>query len=157
MPMRPLSRADLPALRELAALADAEGFRFVGRLLDDLELNRVALDAPCEFFVARVEGEQLLAVGGVTLDPYVDDASIGRLRHVYVRPDVRGKYIGRALIRYLEGRAQGCYTSLRLRTDTPAASQFYERLGYAPLDSKSATHQRQLAHNLRALHDERCD
>jgi GNAT superfamily N-acetyltransferase len=134
----------------MAALADAEGFRFVRRLVDDLALDRVAIDAPCEFFVALVEDELLLAVAGVTPDPYVDDASIGRLRHVYVRPDVRGKHIGRALIRYLEGRAQGCYTSLRLRTDTQAASQFYERLGYAPLDSKSATHQRQLAHSLRA-------
>ena len=144
MSIRSLDIGDLPALHELAALADAEGFRFVRRFLDDVALERVALDAPCEFFPALVEGEQLLAIGGVTPDPYIDDASIGRLRHVYVRPDVRGKRIGRALVRHLEVRAARCYASVRLRTDTPAAARFYERLGYDPVDSKSATHQRSI-------------
>lgn len=144
IPIRPLGVADIPALRELAVLAVAEGFGFVTRFLDDVTLDRVALGASREFFVAVVEDEQLLAIGGVTPDPYIDDASIGRLRHVYVRPDVRGKHIGRALVRYIEERAARCYASVRLRTDTREAAQFYERLGYDPVDSKSATHQRSL-------------
>src|SRR5690242_19111037 len=55
MPLRPLSRADLAALHELAVLADADGFRFVTRLCDDLTLDGVQVDARCEFFVASLE------------------------------------------------------------------------------------------------------
>ncbi len=80
MPLRPLSRADLAALHELAVLADAEGFRFVTHLCDDLTLDRVQVAAPCEFFVADVDDHERLAVGGVTLDPYLNDSRVGRLR-----------------------------------------------------------------------------
>jgi len=103
MPLRPLSRAHLAALHELAVLADAEGFRFGRRLWDDLTLDRVQVDAPCEFFVGNVDDHELLAVGGVTLDPHLNDSRVGRLRHVYVKPAVRNAGIGGALVRTVGG------------------------------------------------------
>lgn len=144
MPTRPLTPADLPALRALAALAEGEGFLFVTRFLDELLARRVRLDAPDEFFVGALIDGQLAAIGGVTPDPYVGDPRTGRLRHLYVRPDHRGEGIGRALVAELERRAEACYACLRLRTDTSAAAAFYERLGYHPVTSSSATHQRML-------------
>jgi ribosomal protein S18 acetylase RimI-like enzyme len=83
----------------------------------------------------------------VTRDPYIADTRIGRLRHVYVRPEIRRRGVGRALVAHLEARAAACYGSLRLRTDTEAASRFYERLGYEPVASPSATHHRALSRN----------
>lgn len=145
MPIRPLVQTDLPALHELALHAESEGFRFVRRLHGDLTLDHARTDASCECLVAHVDGDRLVAVGGVTPDPYVDDPRVGRLRHLYVRPEVRGTGIGRALVAHLEARAAGCFATLRLRTDTLAAARFYERLGYLSIESDSATHQRALA------------
>ena len=144
MPTRLLTAADVPALREVVALADEEGFRFLARFLDDFKAGRVRLDAPCEFFMGTVIDDQLAAIGGVTPDPYVEDSRIGRLRHLYVRPDRRREGIGRALVAELERRAEPCYASLRLRTDTAAAA-FYEHLDYRRVESPSATHQRMLS------------
>jgi len=148
--LRPFGIADLPRLRELAGVASAEGFRFLDRFLDDLVADRVQLDAAGEFFVAHVEGERLVSIGGVTPDPYVDDVGVGRLRHVYVHPSVRRAGIGRALVEHLEERARSCYAWLQLRTDTETAARFYERLGYLPIRSESATHRRPLCGGLRA-------
>lgn len=150
--LRPLAIADLPRLRELAGVASAEGFRFLDRFLGDVEADRVQLDATSEFFVAHVEGERLVSIGGVTPDPYVDDVDVGRLRHVYVHPSARRGGLGRALVEHLEERARARYAWLQLRTDTEAAARFYERLGYLPIHSKSATHRRALtAEPLRAV------
>ena len=142
---RPLIASDIAALREIAALAEAEGFRFVTRFLDDLVNERVCLDAPCEFFLATLHGGQLLAIGGVTPDPYIDDSRVGRLRHVYVRADKRRTGLGRTLVAQLERRAAACYDRLRLRTDNPAAAAFYERVGYEAVASESSTHHRLLS------------
>jgi GNAT superfamily N-acetyltransferase len=136
--------SDLSALREMSGIAEAEGFRFVTRLLDDLGAGRVQLDARCEFFLATLDGDQLVAVGGVTPDPYLPDPRIGRLRHLYVRADRRGMGLGHRLVADLERRAVTCYDLLRLRTDNPAAAAFYERIGYQAVASGSATHQRML-------------
>lgn len=144
MHTRPLNASDISALGELAALAEAEGFRFITRFLDDLGLGRVRFDTECEFFFATLLGDEVVAIGGVTRDPYVDDAVVGRLRHLYVRPNQRQMGIGRMLVRRLERRAASCYTLLRLRTDNPAAAAFYEHLGYTALASGSATHHRVL-------------
>jgi GNAT superfamily N-acetyltransferase len=136
--------SDLSALREMSGIAEAEGFRFVTRLLDDLDAGRVRLDARCEFFLTTLDGDQLVAIGGVTPDPYRPDPRIGRLRHLYVRADKRGMGLGRGLVADLERRAVSCYELLRLRTDSPAAAAFYERIGYQAVTSESATHHRML-------------
>lgn len=144
MPTRPLHPSDLPALREFATLAEAEGFRFVNRLVDALIADELDLDGSREFFLARVIGDRLVAVGGVTPDPYLDDARTGRLRHLYVHPDARDGGVGTELVIHLERRATGSYDSLRLRTDSARAARFYARLGYRPVQSDSATHARRL-------------
>jgi ribosomal protein S18 acetylase RimI-like enzyme len=144
MPIRPLSAVDLPAVRELAREADAEGFRFVWRFVASLEQQRVALDAAEEFFLAAVENGHVVGLGGVTPDPYSADPTTGRLRHLYISPGLRRRGIGRALIVALETRATLRYQRLRLRTDTPDAARFYERLGYTLSVEPGATHAREL-------------
>jgi GNAT superfamily N-acetyltransferase len=144
MTIRPLTLSDLPALEELVPLSEAEGFRFVKRLAEDVGAARVQLDSPCEFFLGCVEEGRLVGVGGITPDPYVSDSSVGRLRHLYVRPEWRRRDVGRALVADLEARAAHCYSRLRLRTDTPVAARFYENLGFEAIESDSATHLRVL-------------
>jgi GNAT superfamily N-acetyltransferase len=147
MELRPLQLADLPALRALAPLAEAEGYRFVGRFLAELPASTV-VDDVIAGFVAVFDHDCLIAFGGVTRDPYHTRSDVARLRHVYVRRDRRGEGIGRHLVSALETRARAAgYQLLRLRTDTVAAAHFYEHLGYSIVDEDAATHQRSLARN----------
>jgi GNAT superfamily N-acetyltransferase len=144
METRELRVTDLPALRELATVATAEGYRFVARFVADLQ---VTLSSSDRFtgFVAVLEQGQLVALGGVTPDPYRPASNVGRVRHVYVHPTRRGEGIGAHLIATLESQARTAgLCLLRLRTDTSQAAQFYEHLGYTPVADDSATHQRSL-------------
>jgi GNAT superfamily N-acetyltransferase len=88
----------------------------------------------------------LIAVGGITRDPYGEDASAGRIRHVYVHPAHRRGGVGAALIAALEAHARGHFAALVLRTDTERAATFYANLGYRPLPpGGTATHRRELS------------
>jgi hypothetical protein len=69
----------------------AGGFRFVQRFVEDLVARRLELDGLCEFFLGAVANDHLIAIRGVTPDPYLADPRIGRLRHVYVRPEERAE------------------------------------------------------------------
>jgi hypothetical protein len=59
--------------------------------------------------------------------------------------------LGRLLIHALEQRAAEQYRELRLRTDTPSAALFYEKLGYTPVDDLTATHRKTCAASDRAV------
>ena len=144
METRTLTPADLSIIRDLSRVAEAEGFRFVTRFADECANGGVQLDSPGEYFCGVFEEGDLVALGGVTLDPYVDDAGVGRVRHVFVRPEFRARGVGRMLVDRLEARAQNRYTRLRLRTDRAAAAAFYERLGYRAISNDTATHERAL-------------
>jgi len=141
---RTLTPADLSIIRDLSRVAEAEGFRFVTRFADECANGGVQLDSPGEYFCGVFEEGDLVALGGVTPDPYVDDAGVGRVRHVFVRPEFRARGVGRMLVDRLEARAQNRYTRLRLRTDRAAAAAFYERLGYRAISNDTATHERAL-------------
>ena len=145
MEIRRLTFANLELVRDLAQRAESEGFKFVARFADECANGSVQLDAPGEYFYGVFEEGDLVGLGGVTPDPYIDDASVGRLRHVFVRPEFRARGLGRMLVAPLEARARNRYARLRLRTDTVAAAHFYERLGYQAISSDSATHERALS------------
>jgi GNAT superfamily N-acetyltransferase len=144
METRELRVTDLPELHQLATVATAEGYRFVARFVADLE-GSVSSSDRFAGFLAVLEQGQLVAFGGVTMDPYRPASNVGRVRHVYVHPRRRGAGIGAHLIATLESAARSAgFDLLRLRTDTSQAAQFYECLGYTPVADDSATHQRSL-------------
>lgn len=142
--LRPLAVADLPILRTLAEEADAEGFQFLNRLVAALQADGQTPQSSTDFFLGALVGARLVAVGGVTADPYTTEPGTGRIRHLYVHPTARARGVGRTLVRALEERARGTYTRLRLRTDNEPAARFYERVGYRPVQDPSATHERVL-------------
>ncbi len=145
MTIHPLDPLPIRAIATLAEESMREGFRFVRRLLDEHASGQVRFDGPGEVLLGVFDGDELVAVGGVTRDPYGGDATVGRVRHVYVHPSHRRRGVGAGLIAALEAHARGHFTALVLRTDTEAAARFYEALGYAPLPpGGTATHRREL-------------
>ena len=131
----------LPA--DISKLLDGErreGHRLVKRLVDDWEDGTNRFDAPGEIALeARLEGD-LVAVGGLNRDPYIDEPEVGRLRHVYVSPEARGRGVGRGLVESLIGHAQPTFSRVRLRTVTSEGSRFYVALGFEEIDEPDATH-----------------
>jgi ribosomal protein S18 acetylase RimI-like enzyme len=133
------------ALAPLLAESSAEGFRFVERLSREWQEDKRRFDRPGELLLAAYDGETIVAIGGLTPDPYSDEPRLGRLRHIYVRPDARRRGIGRRLVQTLEESAKQTYRALVLRTDTQGAALFYQTLGYAQLPpGGTATHRRVL-------------
>jgi GNAT superfamily N-acetyltransferase len=141
MTLRPLTLASAPLVDRLAHRSVAEGFRFVRRFAE--QFAHTELDTPSQFYLGVFDGARLLAIGGVTPDPYLTEAGVGRIRHLYVLPEFRRQGIASRLMNELEARARIVYSKLRLRTDTATAAHFYERRGYLPTREPDATHVRQ--------------
>jgi ribosomal protein S18 acetylase RimI-like enzyme len=133
------------ALAPLLVASTAEGFRFVERLVREWQECNARFDGPGELLLAAYQGTSIVAIGGLTADPYTNEPALGRLRHLYVRPDTRRRGIGKRLVQALERAAQETYCALVLRADTQTAGRFYEALGYTPLPvGGTATHRREL-------------
>lgn len=131
------------ALHELQPLreeATAQGFEFVGRLLDEYANRRNRFDKAGEaLFIVR-NGETLAGIGGLNIDPYAGDSTVGRVRHVYVPAAQRRRGAGRALLMAIMSAAFESFAELRLRTNTAEGALFYQSLGFSPAVINSATH-----------------
>ncbi len=129
---------DLP---ELALTAKKEGFKFLDRLVEDFATGKNRFDKTGEtLFEVRDEG-RLVAVGGLNIDPYTSNGTVGRVRRLYVDPDYRRDGIGTILMEAIERVARISFSELHLRTDTARGAQFYSRLGY-----KAVSHHEQVSH-----------
>lgn len=74
------------------------------------------------------------------MDPYVEDPSVGRVRHVYVAKAHRSFGVGRMLLQKIIEKAHGNFNTLRLRTHNPQAVKFYLSLGFALEVNADASH-----------------
>jgi GNAT superfamily N-acetyltransferase len=134
-----------PLLSPLIAESRDEGYRFLLRLRDEYCAGQTCFDGDGEALLGVFEGGALVALGGVTRDPYARESDVGRLRHLYVARARRGQGLGRRLVAALETHARPAFRTLRLRTHSSGAACFYERLGYGRLEAVwSATHSREL-------------
>ncbi len=134
---------DLPSgIEELCAEALGDGFRFMDRFVSDWHAGTNRFAGPGEVLLGAFRAGDLVAVGGLNRDPYADQDGVGRLRHLYVRRLARHSGMGSVLVRQLLDRAEGVFHSVRLRTETREAADFYISLGFQPIQDKAATHVR---------------
>ena len=134
--MIPVVRALLPPpwpeIEPLIRESEREGFRFLARLRREFEAGSTRFDRAGEVLLGVERDSKLVAVGGLTLDPYEAEPRVGRLRHLYVLPSHRRRGAGRLLVAALVEAARPHFDTLTLRTDTEAAARFYQALGFAP-------------------------
>lgn len=131
----------LPAdIARLLMLSRAEGFDFVDRLVTDWENGTNRFDRPGEILTECRKDGFLVAIGGLNIDPYLEDPSVGRLRHVYVDPAFRGSGVGRELVGRLMIFAKQRFDRVRIRTATQDGGAFYLAMGFAGTDEPDATH-----------------
>ncbi len=123
---------DLPAAGFIVLLAESEqaGLRLLRRLADEWASGVNRFDRPGEaLFGARI-GHELVAVGGLNVDPYAAMPRVGRVRHLYVLSACRRAGIGGRLVTEIIEAARGRFERLHLRTQNPEAARLYERLGF---------------------------
>jgi GNAT superfamily N-acetyltransferase len=130
---------ELPAdIGRLAAIGTREGFSFVERLVREWQSGENRFAAPCEVCFFLYRDGALAGFGGLNVDPYAGDTSVGRVRHVYVDPALRGGGLGERLVRAIIAAARPGFRRVRLATRQ--AAPFYENLGFVPTAEEGATH-----------------
>ena len=140
--MTPIQKIQLPApgIEQLQTEAREEGYDFIETLIDEWATGVNRFEAPGEILCGYFDQGQLVAVGGLTIDPFVHGSDTGRIRRVYVRSAWRNQGVGRALVSALIEEARKNFRNVRLRAENADAARLYERLGFIPIDDPDATH-----------------
>lgn len=124
--------------------SQGEGLNLVLRLTENWQSGANRFNKEGEAFYGAEHEGRFLAVGGRSLDPYLNDASVLRVRHVYVLPEWRRLGIASALMKRVLDIPQGQFKKFTLRTMNPAARKFYERLGFSYVGEGEVTHELEL-------------
>ena len=128
---------DLTLLRRESA---REAFGFVERAEAEWLIGTNRFDADGEaFFVVR-DGATIVGMSGLNADPYADDPTVGRLRHLYVSSSARRRGIGRLLVESCLDHAQARFDRVRLRCDQTTAIRLYRSIGFQRVAESDATH-----------------
>jgi GNAT superfamily N-acetyltransferase len=121
--------------------AAAEGYDFLDRLADEIAQGRYSGGAELPMMLAAFRGGGLVALGGLTADPYDSAPDLARIRHVYVRQAVRRSGIGRILATALIQQGFAIAGRLSLRAADAGAASFWEAQGFVrEIDSAARTH-----------------
>jgi GNAT superfamily N-acetyltransferase len=119
-------------LNKLIKESKEEGFRFVERLANDYNNGSNTFNEMGEalFGVFNKKGE-MIAIGGLNIDPFSNQPYIGRLRRFYVSKEYRRNGIGSLLLKKIINEAEKYFKILVLHTDTKPAEDFYASFGFS--------------------------
>lgn len=138
-PTKELNRSQINPLIETSL---SEGFNFLLRLIDEWENGKNRFNKPNERLYQIEVGGEIVGIGGINNDPYSSSNKDGRIRHLYIHPNHRGKGFGKKIVRTIIADFGSNYEKFTLRTTTEAAAKFYEALGFRRVtDSKTNTHE----------------
>jgi GNAT superfamily N-acetyltransferase len=137
-----IQKIELPiaGLEELHAEAKKDGYNFIDTLVEEWAGGVNRFEAPGEVLCGHLNHGQLVAVGGLTIDPFTAEPHTGRIRRVYVRSAWRNQGVGRALVSTLVEVARKSFRHVRLRAENASAARLYESMGFTPINDPGATH-----------------
>ncbi len=117
-------------IEKLVNESELEGFRFVRRTLVEWNLGKNNFSKKGESFYGVFCGNECIAIGGLNIDPYVDNSDMGRVRHLYVSKNHRRKGVAKMILRKIIKDAEGNFEQVRLYTTYVHAAQLYESFGF---------------------------
>lgn len=136
-----ISHLTLEMLHPLIEPSLAEGYNFVQKLWEEYDSGKVTFTGEGETLLGGYLDGKLIAVGGIHLDPYLNQPHIGRIRHVYVLPEYRRTGVGKRLVLALIHAASDTFTTVTLRTPTDHGRAFYNAIGFSEAPKyENATH-----------------
>ena len=121
----------------LRAHARMEGYRLLDRLAAEWQ-EGARFDRRGEALLGAWRVTALAGVGGITLDPVLPGTL--RMRRFYVHPACRGAGTGRTLAQALLRQARRTGMAVVVNASTPAASSFWEALGFVADGGGGHTH-----------------
>ncbi|MCP4139346.1 MAG: GNAT family N-acetyltransferase [Chloroflexi bacterium] len=132
--------AEIP-IRLLVKKSLEESFSFVERLEREYRSGKNRFDQRGEVLYAVFANTELVAVGGLNRDPFLDSHDTGRVRHLYVLPNYRKQGIGKELVEKIVKEAKLHFRLLTLRTFNENADRFYQAIGFhRTSEIESASH-----------------
>lgn len=118
-----------------------EGFQMVERTILDWKSGANRFSGIGESFWGLLWKGELIGIGGLNIDPYVDNVCTGRIRHLYIRKQFRRQGFAKLLMSEIVKEARQYFTKLRLYTDNSEAALFYQFLGFRPINDLKVSHQ----------------
>lgn len=129
----------LDAVLSLLPSADAEGFHFLRRLVDEWTTGLNRFDREGEVLLGCFLGNELVGCGGINRV----SGTTARLRRLYVLPKHRQVGYGGLLVGELIKCARPHFDKLELRS--LKAGAFYEKLGFSRTGKDNPTHELRLS------------
>jgi predicted GNAT family acetyltransferase len=120
--------------------AKQDGSRIVSKVIHDYLSEVNPFDNKKEVLYGVFDEQQLVAIGGINIDPYLMDDMIGRIRHLYVNRAYRNKGIATALIDKILEEKESFYNVIRMSTKNEVAMQLFESFGFKKVVEFKATH-----------------
>jgi len=138
--IKKIIHSNLCLLKNLAVEAQSEGYNFVQRAVDEYKSGMNDFSKKGEILFGIFISNLCIGIGGLNVDPYIKDPSVGRIRHVYISQNHRRKGFATLLLKKIIRIAGKHFEILRLFTDIPNASSFYESLGFVQSNGIKVTH-----------------
>ncbi|PKG28039.1 N-acetyltransferase [Cytobacillus horneckiae] len=121
-------------IHHLIEESSEEGYHFLLRLLNEYISGVNRFDKEGEGLYGVYKEDRLIAIGGINIDPYAFQPSIGRLRRFYVSKNARRTGVGTQLLNRIIKDAGGGFKVIVLHTDTAGAADFYTSFGFIKSD-----------------------
>ncbi len=129
-----LDELPLNRIADMLAESEASGYGFLRRVVDEWESGVNRFSRPGEALLLAEMNRRWVGVCGLSIDPYLNDPRIGRVRNVYVLAECRRCGIGRRLVQEAISLARRHFDRLRLRGEEAGPASLYESLGFRPCD-----------------------
>lgn len=126
---------------DLKSESEDEGFFFLGRLLDEWQNSTNRFSKNGEGLYGVFDSNNLIAIGGINLDPYFPGNLVGRIRRFYVKKTLRRNHLGKSLLQTILSVSKEHFEVINLFTDNEKASKFYLDSGFELVyDQSKITH-----------------
>ena len=135
-----ITDSNIDSLNELAQDAIADGHTSVQRTIDEWKDGSNKFSKDGEKIWGIFLSDQCIGIGGINQDPFIDDRTVGRVRHLYISTQYRRLGLSKVLLKLILTHAKKYFTSLRLSTKNPIAASFYESFGFKKTDGIKVTH-----------------
>lgn len=127
-------------ISHLVKESEAEGYRFLTRLVNDYEEGTNTFDKPGEaLFAIQNKAGDVVAIGGVNQSTFSEDKDVGRLQRFYVLEDARRNGVGSFLLKEIINHSRGTFNEVTVRTESSKADAFYRANGFELDDSRHET------------------